>query len=216
MWPMAFSPSSSHDSPPSDQELVKAYIQGQPQAFVQLIERYRLELFHFLLRFLNDPSAADDVFQETFLQIHVSIDSFDLSRPFKPWLMTIAANKARDYLRRNRRQNSQLSLTVTDRDSADGTSEIDLMDLNLPTPADAAEQSELQQMVRQMIAQLPTNLREILLLAYFQQIPYKEIAEQLGIPLGTVKSRLHAAVGTFAQMWKQRHSTSPPPNPSKS
>lgn len=205
-------------SPPAltDQELVKAYMQGQSPAFVQLVERYRLELFHFLARFLNDPAAADDVFQETFLQVHVSIDTFDLSRPFKPWLMTIAANKARDYLRRGRRQAGQLSLTVADSDSPDGSSDIDLMDMNLPSPGDIAQQAELQQMVRQVMAELPTHWREIILLAYFHQIPYRDIAQQLGIPLGTVKSRLHSAVGTFAQIWKKRHGqeekprTSPP------
>jgi RNA polymerase sigma-70 factor (ECF subfamily) len=63
----------------------------------------------------------------------------------------------------------------------------------------------MRDLVRQTIADLPDHLREILLLAYFHQLPYRDIARMLRIPLGTVKSRLHAAVGSFAQLWKQRH-----------
>ncbi len=196
-------------SPRGDGQLVAAYQQGDDAAFVELLERYRLELFHFLARFLNNRAAAEDVFQDTFLQIHLSIDTFDTTRSFKPWLFTIAANKARDYLRRVRKPAGALALPL-ELENEKGGGLIDLMDANLPLPENVAHDNETAQRVRQVVAGLPDHLREILLLAYFEQIPYKEIAAELGIPLGTVKSRLHAAVGSFAATWKARHSEEKP------
>ncbi len=172
-----------------------------------LIERYRLELYHFLARFLGDRAAADDVFQETFIQVHISADTFDTSRRFKPWLFTIAANKARDLLRKNRRQQAVPLSAMLDKHSEDGRAFIDLLEADLPLPQEKAQQEETGQIVRNVVAALPEHLREVLLLAYFNKMAYREIAENLGIPLGTVKSRLHAAVGTFAELWKAQTGT---------
>ena len=79
------------------------YQSGERDAFATLMQRYGNELLHFLQRFLGSRAAADDVFQETFLQVHLSADTFDTERRFKPWLFTIAANKARDYYRKQNR-----------------------------------------------------------------------------------------------------------------
>ena len=83
----------------SDSELLRRHLEGDADAFAALVRRYRRELFGFLVRFTADSALADDVFQEAFLQLHLSAGAFDLSRRLKPWLFTIAANKARDALR---------------------------------------------------------------------------------------------------------------------
>jgi len=93
---------------------------------------------------------------------------------------------------------------VDDEDQASGRAIIDLLKADLPLPAQALEEAETRQRVRRVIEALPTHLREVLLLAYFNQFSYKEISSMLQIPLGTVKSRLHAAVGTFAELWQQQ------------
>ncbi|MEM1446485.1 MAG: RNA polymerase sigma factor [Planctomycetota bacterium] len=189
----------------TDEQLVGDYRNGDDAALVELIERYRPELFHFLARFVNSKTTADDLFQETFLQVHLSADTFDVTKRFKPWLYTIAANKARDWLRRNKRHRAMpLDAAV---DGQDGTPFVDLMEADFPMPDATADDAEVAELVRQVVGELPDHLREVLLLAYFQRLAYKEIAESLGVPLGTVKSRLHAAVGTFAQVWKARHAT---------
>lgn len=189
----------------TDEALVGAYRGGDDAALVELMRRYQPELFHFLARFVNSKTTADDLFQETFLQVHLSADSFDVSKRFKPWLYTIAANKARDWLRRNKRHRAMpLDAAV---DGKDGTPFVDLMQADLPLPDDTADDAEVAELVRQVVSELPDHLREVLLMAYFQKLAYKEIAEGLGVPLGTVKSRLHAAVGTFSQLWKARHAT---------
>jgi len=188
----------------TDEQLLGRHRGGDEQAFEVLIERYRLELFHFLARFVGNRTAADDIFQEAFIQVHISAGTFDTSRRFKPWLFTIAANKARDHLRKNKRQKAVSLSSTVDKHQEGGQAFIDLMEADLPLPQDRAQQKETGQIVRDVVSLLPEHLREVLLLAYFNKMAYREIAENLGIPLGTVKSRLHAAVGTFAQLWKAR------------
>jgi RNA polymerase sigma-70 factor (ECF subfamily) len=184
----------------TDEQLIERYRSNDVESFETLVRRYRQELFHFLIRFAGGRAAAEDVFQEAFLQVHLSIDTFDTSRRFKPWLFTIAANKARDYLRRRgRRPAMPLSAPIGDDQSQ---SFADLMEADLPMPGERLEEEELGQRVRTAVDELPDHLREILMLAYFQKFSYNEIADILGIPLGTVKSRLHTAVGKFAEKWK--------------
>lgn len=187
-----------------DEQLVVAYREGNVAALPELISRYEKELFHFLIRFAGNRAFAEDLFQEAFLQVHISAGTFDATKRFKPWLFTIAANKARDHLRREkRRRTAPLSATI-DASSDSGASFIDLMEADIPSPTEFADDAETKAIVRDIADQLPDHLREVLVMAYFHQFAYKEISEMLAIPLGTVKSRLHAAVGTFAQLWKAR------------
>src|ERR687896_672992 len=88
-------PNSMSRDQRTDEQLLGDYRAGDKQSFATLVARYQRELFHFLVRFLGDRAAAEDVFQETFLQVHQSAEQFDLSRRFRPWLFTISANKAR-------------------------------------------------------------------------------------------------------------------------
>lgn len=184
----------------SDEELFTRHREGDAGALRVLMERYAGELHGFLTRLVGSRAGADDVFQEAFLQIHLSADAFDPERRFKPWLYTIAANKGRDYLRRQRRR-SAVSL-----DAPVGVgSDAGLVDL-LPSvgdrPAAPLEDADERSAVKLVVDELPAHYREILLLAYFQRMSYSQIADSLGIPLGTVKSRLHAAVACFAQGWR--------------
>ncbi len=188
-----------------DEQLVVAYREGDVPALAELIGRYEKELFHFLIRFAGNRAFAEDLFQETFLQVHQSAKTFDATKRFKPWLFTIAANKARDHLRREKRKRTAPLSALIDPTQESGASFIDLMEADVPLPDDTADEQEIADLVRELAQQLPDHLREVLVMAYFHQFAYKEIAEMLSIPLGTVKSRLHAAVGTFAQLWKARY-----------
>lgn len=186
----------------TDEQLLDAYRHGDKTSFGDLVGRYQRELYHFLVRFLGNRASAEDVFQETFLQVHQSAEQFDLQRRFRPWLFTIAANKARDLIRSQaRRPTNPLQASISPGDDDSGEF-IDLMKSAAPTPGEPMEREELQQQVQQTVTGMPEHLREILLLSYFHQFPYRQISEILDIPLGTVKSRLHAAVAHFADRWK--------------
>lgn len=194
--------------PRADDQHWADYLAGRPGAFDALVTRYAPDLFGFLYRYVGDAALAEDLAQETLLQIHVSAASFDRSRPFKPWMYTIAANKARDVLRsRGRRREQSLDLGG---DESDAPSAAALVPALEPSAAEGVETTETREAVQKLIASMPEHLRMILVLGYYQQLPYAEIAEVLGIPVGTVKSRLHAAVTHFAKLWHARaeHSAS--------
>jgi RNA polymerase sigma-70 factor (ECF subfamily) len=186
-----------------DEGLFERYLSGDTAAFRTLIERHADDLLRFLTRLVGDRAGAEDVFQETFLQIHQSAGTFDLSRRFKPWLFTIAANKGRDYLRRKgRRAALDLSAPVKGGRDEGGETFVDLLEIDLPGPEAPLENRDRDERVQRAIDRMPWALKEILLLSYFQRLSYAQIADDLEIPLGTVKSRLHAAVATFAKLWK--------------
>ncbi len=199
-------------TPRTDEELVSAYRDGQTAAFEELVRRYHDDLLRFLIRLVGNRALAEDAFQEAFLQVHLSAETFDISRRFKPWLFTIAANKGRDALRRSvRRRTLDLSAPIGNGGSGGGGADsngggggrtfVDLMEVRVDAPDQALTDQERDRLVQRAVDELPPALREILLLAYFQRLPYNQIAESLQIPLGTVKSRLHAAVAAFAKKW---------------
>lgn len=184
----------------SDEQLLASFRAGDNEAFSQLLRRYEKQLFNFLVKFLGQPASAEDVFQEVFLQVHLSADTFQSHRRFRPWVYTIAANKARDFLR-SRARRPAMQLTGNDEDADYGQLWGNLV-RDETTPDEIFSQKQQEKLVRAVVAQLPDHLREILVLAYFQKFSYKEMAEVLDIPLGTVKSRLHAAVGQFGRLYK--------------
>jgi RNA polymerase sigma-70 factor (ECF subfamily) len=186
----------------TDEQLFERYRQGDRTSFATLMERHHRELFHFLVRFLGNRAAAEDTFQETFLQVHRSAAGFDAERRFRTWLFTIAANKARDLLRsQGRHPTIPLQASVTPGNEESGQF-MDFVSAGGDLPAEAMERHETAERVRSTVMDMPGNLREILLLSYFNQFPYNQISDILGVPLGTVKSRLHSAVAEFGNRWK--------------
>jgi RNA polymerase sigma-70 factor (ECF subfamily) len=145
---------------------------------------------------------VEEVFQETFLQLYNSKDSFDKSRPLKPWLFTIAANKAKDKLRSRQRKSAISIGNIADAQEMSFEEMINTLSSTEKEPYNELEGKEQALRVREIIAEMPENLREILIFAYFNQFSYKQMAEILSIPIGTVKSRLHTAVNRFAKDWK--------------
>jgi RNA polymerase sigma-70 factor, ECF subfamily len=187
---------------PTDEELLADYLAGMTDRFELLVRRHSQGLFNFLVRFTGNGALAEDIVQETFLQVHLSADGFDTTRRFKPWLFTIAANKARDLMRsKARRPEIPLDVRV-DVGQEDGQRFLDFLADESAAPSEPMEQREEGELVRRVVESLPDHLREVLILGYYQKFPYKEIADILDVPLGTVKSRLHAAVVRFGQGYR--------------
>jgi RNA polymerase sigma-70 factor (ECF subfamily) len=186
----------------SDAKLLARYAAGEEAAFHELVNRYKNSLYAFLRQFLNRHDLVEDVFQETFLQLFASRESFDQSRPLRPWLFTIAANKAKDALRKWQRTSAVPIGTMADSDELSFDDMLNTVTADSTMPYEELQRSETASRVGQIVTDMPDNLREILILAYFQKFSYKQMAEMLGIPIGTVKSRLHTAVGRFAKEWK--------------
>ncbi len=186
----------------SDEDLLGAFRQGRREAFGALVRRYERELYGYLRRYLGDDHLADDVFQNTFLQVYVKGDQYELGRPVKPWLYTIATNQAVDALRRNGRHPA-VSLDQTVRETGDGEirSLIEVLESNASGPLEQVQGDERRNLVRAGVEQLPDFLRQVVILAYYQGLKYRDIADVLDIPVGTVKSRLHAALKRLNEAW---------------
>jgi RNA polymerase sigma-70 factor (ECF subfamily) len=183
--------------------LLQRHLDGEAEAFGALMRRHQQELLAFLTRFMGNRAMAEDAFQEAFLQLHISAPTFDTTRRLKPWLFTIAANKARDALRsRTRRSAASLDANIGGADEQD--SYVSVMPSSIPAPDENIVNFEVRLAVEKIVGSLPEPLRVVLVLCYFHDFAYKEIADMLALPLGTVKSRLHAAVGRFAGLWKAR------------
>ncbi|MEJ2649952.1 MAG: sigma-70 family RNA polymerase sigma factor [Sedimentisphaerales bacterium] len=178
------------------------YSKGEENAFREIVNRYRNGLYTFLRQFLNRQDLVEDVFQETFLQLYTSMESFDKSRPLRPWLFTIAANKAKDALRKWQRTSAVPIGAIADSQDISFDEMLNTITSDNTLPFEELEKNETSSRVAHIIAQMPENLREIIILAYFNKFSYKQMAEILSIPIGTVKSRLHTAVGRFAKDWK--------------
>jgi RNA polymerase sigma-70 factor (ECF subfamily) len=188
----------------SDEDLLGRFCRGQTEAFGVLVRRYERELYGYLRRYLGDSSLAEDVFQNTFLQLYLKSGQYEAGRPVRPWLYTIATHQAIDALRRNGRHQI-LSLEQKREDSANGElrSLLDTLESRGPAPLDNLSAQERKERVRASVDRLPDFLREVVILAYYQGLKYREIADILGIPVGTVKSRLHAALNKLQEAWSE-------------
>ncbi len=186
----------------SDAELLSRSAVGDEAAFRELVNRYKNGLYAFLRNFLNRHDLVEDVFQETFLQLYTSQASFDPSRPLRPWLFTIAANKAKDALRKMQRTAAVPIGSMTSPEEMSFNDVLNVLTAEEERPYEELQRDETAESVRRIIADMPENLREILIMAYFNKFSYKQMAQVLSIPIGTVKSRLHTAVGRFGKEWK--------------
>jgi len=185
----------------SDAELLSKFEEGDEEAFREIVSRYKNSLYAFLKQFLNRHDLVEDIFQETFLQLYASRKSFDAGRPLKPWLFTIAANKAKDSLRKAQRTTAVSIGTLVSSEEMSFEDVLNTLSCDEELPTEELERQETASRVNQVIATMPENLREILILAYFNGFSYKQMADILCIPIGTVKSRLHTAVARFARDW---------------
>jgi RNA polymerase sigma-70 factor (ECF subfamily) len=186
---------------PTDEELLSRYRdEGRPDDFNVLVQRYQRELFRYLVRYTGDSALADDVFQNTFLQVHLKKALYEDGRPVRPWLYAIATHQAVDALRKaGRRPTISLDLRSQAGDS-EPSALVDLLVSDVPGPLANLQEEERKNWVRKAIERLPETLKQTLILAYFQDLKYREIAEIQKIPVGTVKSRLHAALGKLQDM----------------
>ncbi|HEX7447172.1 MAG TPA: RNA polymerase sigma factor [Pirellulales bacterium] len=187
----------------TDEELLLAYrTGGNRQVFAELVRRYERELYSYLRRFLGDPVMAEDAFQAAFLQVHLRCGQFEAGRKVRPWLYTIATNQAIDAQRRNKRHRMVSLDRRTTADDDDVGSLVELLISKETGPSDQLEADERRDWIRRAVSQLPPTLLSAVTLIYYQGLKYREAAEVLEVPVGTVKSRLHTAILRLNEAWK--------------
>jgi len=180
----------------ADVQLLKAIARGNEQALAKLYDQYRVILFGLLIRILNSREEAEDVLQEVFMQVWRQAGDFDENRgkPFT-WLVTLARSRGIDRLR---------SMGARERVAVAATREAN------EESSDAASdafRSEQQQLVRSALAQLPEEQKRPLVLAYFDGLTQTEIAEKLGAPLGTVKTRMRTGMSKLRDLLRSKRAS---------
>jgi len=186
----------------TDEELLSLYQKsGDREAFATLVGRYERELYSYLRRYLGDAVMAEDAFQASFLQVHLKCQQFEEGRKVRPWLYTIATNQAIDAQRRNKRHRMVSLDRRQTQDSDDLGSLIELLVSKENGPVLSLESEERQQWIRDAVAALPDALRSAVTLIYYQGLKYREAADVLAVPVGTVKSRLHTAILKLTEAW---------------
>jgi RNA polymerase sigma-70 factor (ECF subfamily) len=182
----------------SDKSLIDAHCQGDPAAFGELVHRYGDSVLGYLIRMSGNREQAEDLFQETFKRVHEKAHTFR-GPQFKGWLFRIATNVALDGIRRGKRSkaislNQQLDC---DNPNSEQLGAVALAD-NSYNPSEQALKAEQTEQVRRAIELLPARQRATLVLAYYQQLSYTDVAEVLGCSVGTVKTQMFRALRTLA------------------
>ena len=146
---------------------------------------------------------AEDAFQATFLQVHLKCRQFEEGRKFRPWLYTVATNQAIDAQRRNKRHRVVSLDRNTKHDGSDDLSSLmELLASKEPTP-DSQVNTATARLDSRGNRETAAGIREAITLVYYQGMKYREAAETLKIPVGTVKSRLHSAILKLNEAWTE-------------
>ena len=135
------------------------------------------------------------------MAVHLKCESFEEGRRFRPWLYTIATNAAIDARRRNKRHRMVSLDTPREQDNEDVGRLVNLLESGDPDPANSVVDAERCRLVRATLDQLPESMNAVIQLVYYQGMKYREAAEVLEVPVGTVKSRLHAAITKLTDVW---------------
>ncbi|HUJ30446.1 MAG TPA: sigma-70 family RNA polymerase sigma factor [Candidatus Acidoferrum sp.] len=168
---------------------------GDVDALSELISRYQNRLYRYLLRLVREPATAEDLFQQTWLRVTEKIRGFDPARNFDAWLFTLARNLAIDHLRRIRPES--LDEPLSDEPSAETAA--DRLVSRERAPFDDAVQRERASRIGAALTGLPMIYREVLALRFEEEMKIEEIAQVLGAPLSTVKSRLRRSLAELRQ-----------------
>jgi RNA polymerase sigma-70 factor (ECF subfamily) len=183
----------------SDEELVRGFKEGDLDAFTELVRRHHRSLVNFFYRQQWDRHKAEDLAQEVFLRLYKALPSYEPTARFTTYLYRMARNLWIDTVRAASVRPKVVSLERPLSATSD-TEAGELMPVVAPEPGDAVSQIEAVEEVRRAVMALPDEYRVVVLLAEFHQMRYEEIAVVLDIPVGTVKSRMHHAIGKLKEL----------------
>ncbi|MBN2086555.1 MAG: sigma-70 family RNA polymerase sigma factor [Anaerolineales bacterium] len=179
-------------------EWLLAAREGDVDAFGRVVDAFQKPVFNLCYRMLGNPEDAEDAAQESFWRAYQGLSKYDFQRPFGTWMLSIAAHYCIDRLRRKRPILLSLESLLPEDDAPDET----------PNPEDQTHRKQEQEAVQQLLSALGREERAMIVMRYWHDMSYEEIARSLKVSVGAVKSRLHRARHTLAERWPV-HSLSP-------
>lgn len=180
----------------SDQELVKRSIQGDGQAFDELVLKYQNKVYALAFRYMSNEDDAYDMSQETFIKAYRSLRSFKGDSSFSTWIYRIATNVCLDEIRRRKRRVVPLSLDEPVATLDGDEVEREIADVSLSADR-VYEQKELSQTIQKLLDEMKPEHKTAIILRDMMELSYEEIAEVLNCSIGTVKSRINRARSIF-------------------
>jgi RNA polymerase sigma-70 factor (ECF subfamily) len=181
-------------------QIVRRCMDGDSGAWAELVRSHHRRVYGLCYRFTGNPADAEDLTQDVFLKIYSNLASFDTARgSLQVWITTMTRNLLVDNFRRTRNQRATGSLDEG-WESTEELRPVDRLTASGPSPHESAAQKELAKMVQNALARVSVELREAVILRDLQDMDYKEIAQVLGIPEGTVKSRISRGRAELARL----------------
>ncbi|MCX7803604.1 MAG: RNA polymerase sigma factor [Planctomycetota bacterium] len=180
-----------------DEWLLARFVGGEEGALEEIIRRHETKLYAYLARLTGDRHIAEDIFQETFLRVATGAERFEPGRPFKPWLYSIATRLAIDVLRK-KAVRQEVSLEDALGDGRGGGGAMEPAGDRTPDPGEEAKRREENERLLAAILRLTELERAVVLMHFREGMTLGEVAAALSIPIGTVKSRLHAGLRRLA------------------
>jgi RNA polymerase sigma-70 factor (ECF subfamily) len=185
--------------PATDQDLIALARKGSEKAYRELLDRYQRPVFSLVYRMVRDRELAEDLSQETFIKVFNHLDRYNPSYKFSSWIFKIASNLAIDALRKKELK----TVSIDGSRHAETAEEVESSRITVESgdenPEERLEAKELGQEIEQAIGGLRSEYRTAILLRHVEGRPYEEIAEIMGIPLGTVKTYIHRARGELRE-----------------
>ncbi|MCW8130686.1 MAG: sigma-70 family RNA polymerase sigma factor [Planctomycetota bacterium] len=175
----------------TDPELMREFRDGDETAFDKLVKRHQVGLLNFFYRLVWDHSLAEDLTQEVFMRLYTHKNEYEPQAKFTTYLYRIGRNCWIDYLRRTKSERKNVSL---DAETPGGSALAETVPLRTEDPQETARKEELADTLVEAIDELPEDHKLVFILSEVQGMKYHEIGETLGIPVGTVKSRMFHAV----------------------
>ena len=171
------------DAPDATEALIKRCLKGDQLAWERIVRQYWRKVFNVAYKFVGKHDEAEDLTQDIFLKIFKSLDTFDRRANFQTWLISISRNLCIDHYRSVRKERETMARDVDASELSPVSRE--------RGPEGQLEQVKLKQLIQTALGELPAALRQAVVLRDLQELSYQEIADQLGLPEGTVKSRIN-------------------------
>ncbi|MNH88638.1 ECF RNA polymerase sigma factor SigW [compost metagenome] len=184
-----------------DTRLAKLARKGDQGAFAEIVDLYKDKLFHLAYRMLNNRHEAEDIVQETFLRVHKNWMRYDENQKFSTWIYRIATNLCIDRLRK-RKPSYSLDAEMNDQEGMDGYT---LIPGDNRTPESEYLVSETRETIHSAIESLPAKYKSVMVLRYLQELSLQEISDVLGMPVTTVKTRVHRGREFLRKKLENKH-----------